>query len=75
MIRRALSAWEKRVALFAVSPWSSGALLLFAAAWIGSEAYRGKWIGWDGALTTIAAEVALSTLRAVNRRDIEKDDE
>lgn len=63
MIRTLMDRYEARVLAWAISPYASFALALYSVAWIGTEAVRGKWIGWDGAITIIALEVALSTLR------------
>jgi hypothetical protein len=73
VIRRALSRWERACARFGASPWSSGALLLYGVAWIAAEAARGKWIGFDGFITLALGEIALASLRAINKRDIETD--
>ncbi len=62
-LRLIMDHWEAAVLAGATSPLASLALLIFAACWIGVEAVRGKWIGWDGALTIIACEIALATLR------------
>lgn len=62
-LKRDLTRWERMVAGVAVSPWASLLLAGFGLLWIGAEALRGKWIGWDGFLTLIALEVALATLR------------
>lgn len=55
--------WERHVLAFGRSKWSTVALLAFGAVWIGVEAMRGKWIGFDGAITIILGEIALATLR------------
>lgn len=60
-------AWERRVLAFGISPWSSAALLVYGALWIGIEAVRGKSIGWDGVLTLVLGEIALATLRTIKR--------
>lgn len=65
MIRRALDAWERRCAAFCASPWASGVLAVYGVVWIGAEAVRGKWIGWDGVITLLALECALATYRRV----------
>lgn len=67
-LRAIMDAWERRVLAAATSPFASLLLLIYSACWIGFEAMRGKWIGWDGAITIAAVEVALATLRG-RRKD------
>ena len=62
-VKRDLTRWEVAVAAFAASPWASAVLAGYGLMWIGAEAMRGKWIGWDGFITLIALEVALATYR------------
>jgi len=62
-LKAALSLWERSVLAFAISPWSSGALLLYAFVWTAAEALRTKAMGWDGFITLALGEVALATLR------------
>lgn len=73
-LRREISFWERVVLRFGISPWSSLGLVLYGLVWIGFEASRGKWIGWDGFITLVLGEIALASLRAINRRDAEKED-
>lgn len=63
----ALSGYEKAIAAFAISPWSSGVLLLFGAVYVCWELWRGKSIGFDGFLTVAFGEVGLATLRRAGR--------
>jgi membrane-bound ClpP family serine protease len=72
-LRKEANAWERTVLRFGISPWSSAALVLYGVAWVVAEALRGKGIGWDGAITLILGEIALASLRAISRRDAEKE--
>lgn len=59
-LRQIMDGYEKRVLAASISPYASLALAIYGVAWFVFE--RGN-IGWDGVLTLIAAEIALSTLR------------
>lgn len=68
-LRRFFDHWEGVVDRWAVSPWSSAHIWLYGLLWIGTEAVRGKWIGWDGVATLAALEVALSIRRWQRKTD------
>jgi membrane-bound ClpP family serine protease len=72
-LRRQASLWERTVLRFGISPWSSLALVIYGVAWVTAEGLRGKGIGWDGVITLVLGEIALASLRAINRRDAEKE--
>lgn len=62
-LRALMDRYEAWVLDKATSPFASLALFMYGICWIAFEAVRGKWIGWDGFITLVALEVALSTLR------------
>jgi hypothetical protein len=68
-LRRFFDRWEEAVDRWAMSPWSSAYVWAFGALWIGTEALRGKMIGWDGFATLAALEIALSIRRHQRRHD------
>lgn len=62
-LHRFFDRWEDTVDRWAVSAWSSATVWLYGACWIGAEALRGKWIGWDGVATLVGLEIALCIRR------------
>jgi membrane-bound ClpP family serine protease len=67
-LRAWLDVYERRVFAFGVSLWSTFALVVYGIVWVVAEAFRGKWIGWDGFITLALGEVALATLRSLKRK-------
>jgi len=68
-LRHFFDRWEGSVDRWAISPWSSLHVWVFGVLWIGTEALRGKMIGWDGFATLAAIEIALSIRRWQRRND------